>query len=146
VIDRLCRECGKKFVGERNTCPACHNLARRKNGKFGAEYHRNYYHKRYSKSAMLHNQGDLTKQGPIAELRKATFEKQKFRIRAELAAIVCAGLDPANDTIETIEKKVVLGSSFLDNKQHGPFDTSTSSVQASSGQAQSILQNRFLTP
>jgi hypothetical protein len=103
VIDRLCRECGKKFVGERNTCPACHNLARRKNGKFNAEYHRAYYHRRYSKSAMLHNQGDLTKQGRIAELRKAAFEKQKTRIRNELLSISIAKLDPDNNTVEEIE-------------------------------------------
>ena len=103
MIDRVCCECGGKYRGERNTCPACHNLARRKSGKFGAEYHRNYYHKRYSKSAILRDKGELTKQGPIAQLRKAAFEKQKCRIRSELLSITIAKLNPNEDSIEQIE-------------------------------------------
>jgi len=104
VIDRICRECGHKFIGERNICPPCRNKARRKTGKYNAQYHRRYYHSKYSKMALLHNEGDMTRKGKIAELRKAAFEKQKCRIRAEMIAIMRAGLDPANDTIERIQQ------------------------------------------
>jgi len=103
VTDRICRECGHKFIGERNTCPPCRNAARRKTGKFNADYHRAYYHRRYSKSAILHDKGELTKQGPIAQLRKAAFEKQKCRIRSELLSITIAKLNPNEDTVEEIE-------------------------------------------
>jgi len=104
VIDRICRECGHKYIGERNICPPCRNKARQKNGKFNAQYHRNYYHKLYSKRALLRNQGDRMRKGPVGDIRKAAFEKQKCRIQAEMTAIMRAGLDPANDTIERIQQ------------------------------------------
>jgi hypothetical protein len=102
-IDRLCKECGRKYIGEKNVCPTCRNEAHRKNGKFDAEYHRAYYHRRYSKSAILRGKNELTKQGPVAQLRRAAFEKQKSRIRSELLSITLAKLDPSEDTIEEIE-------------------------------------------
>lgn len=103
LIDRVCCECGRKYIGDRNICPTCRNAARRKNGKFDATYHRNYYHRKYSKSAILHGKGDLTKQGQLPQLRKAAWEKQKCRIRNELLAITLAKLDPNEDSIEQIE-------------------------------------------
>jgi len=85
-IDRVCGQCGRKFIGERNICKPCRNRNRRKSGKFNAGYHRSYYHRNLSKSALLHTQGDMAQQGQIAELRKAAWEKQRDRIWAELAA------------------------------------------------------------
>ena len=41
-------------------------------------------------------------------LRRAAFEKQKKRIRAEIAAIKRAGLDPDNDSILAIERAGVV--------------------------------------
>jgi hypothetical protein len=104
VIDRICKECGKIYIGDRNICPTCRNAARRKNGNFDAEYHRNYYHKRFSKSAVMRGKGELTRHGPIAQLRKAAWLKQKNRIRHELLSITLAKLDPDNNTIEEIEQ------------------------------------------
>jgi hypothetical protein len=86
VIDRICCGCGDAFIGERNICPACRNLKRRRSRKFGADYHRDYYRSNLSKSAMLHQNGSLAPDGDIAELRQAAWEKQRDRIWAELAA------------------------------------------------------------
>lgn len=85
-IDRVCGQCGQKFIGERNICKPCRNRNRRRIGKFGADYHRDYYRSNLSKSAMLHQNGSLAPDGDIAELRQAAWEKQRDRIWAELAA------------------------------------------------------------
>jgi hypothetical protein len=101
-IDRICKECGRKYIGERNICPTCRDKGRHE--KFGATYHKRYYHRNLSKSVIQKENDQPAKQGQMAQLRKAAFEKQKARIRAEMAAIVCAGLDPNEDSIERIEQ------------------------------------------
>jgi hypothetical protein len=103
LIDRVCCKCGGKYKGDRNICPTCRNAARRKNGKFDAAYHRNYYHQKLSKSAVLRGKGELTRQGPIAQLRKAAWLQQKNRIRSELLSIHIAKLNPDINTVEEIE-------------------------------------------
>ena len=103
VMDRICRSCGRSYRGEHNLCQLCRNQKRRKNGKPDTEYH-----KKHSISTFLHAPGDLTQEGQIAEQRKAAFENQKERIQTQLAAIANAGLDPNEDSVETIEMKIGL--------------------------------------
>lgn len=108
IMDRRCCECRREFIGERNICPACRNSARRKSGKFNAEYHRRYYHDFLSKAALLRRPGELSKKTEILGPRKEAFEKQKRRIQAEMKAIRKAGLDPNNDSILVIERAGVV--------------------------------------
>ncbi len=100
-MDRICWECGRQFIGDRNTCSICRDKNRHR--KFGAAYHRKYYRRKLSKAVIQKDKDKPVKQDQKDQLRKAAFEKQKARIRAEMAAIVCAGLDPNEDSIERIE-------------------------------------------
>ena len=45
ITERVCKECGKEFVGDRFTCPQCRHEKVKASGKFGAEYHHDYYEK-----------------------------------------------------------------------------------------------------
>jgi hypothetical protein len=103
AIERLCRECGKKFVGERNICPPCRNLARAKTGKFNADYHRDYYHRKYSK-AVMQQDDPLFESLETAGPKRKAFLMQKDRIRCQLAAIAQARLSPDNGTVLEIEE------------------------------------------
>ena len=79
VMKRVCNTCGKAFVGERNTCQPCRTKQRR--------LQRRQHRRRRSKIAWLHDAGTLSKKAAVTEARKAAFEKQKERIRAELAVM-----------------------------------------------------------
>jgi hypothetical protein len=142
VIDRICQKCGRKYIGERNTCPPCCNEALRKNGKFSAEYHRNYYHKRYSKSAILHGKGKMTKKGQLAQLRNAAWLQQKNRIRNELLAITLAKLDPDENTIEEIEQAGVKLQEFLIESNHGLTQIFTDKMDMDPGSQSGMTYGR----
>ena len=103
VMRRVCKQCQKEFIGERNLCRQCCNQRRRLEGKFGAGYHRQYYRRKLSKLSFLHDKGSLSKKRTVSADRKAAFEKQHQRVRSEMAAIKKAGYDPDNDNIQTIE-------------------------------------------
>ena len=80
VMKRVCNQCGKPFVGERNTCQPCRTQQRR-------IQRQQTYRSRRSKIAWLHNPGTLSKKNPVTEARNAAFEKQKERIRAEMGVL-----------------------------------------------------------
>jgi hypothetical protein len=101
VMKRICKQCQKEFIGERNLCPSCCNQRRRREGKFGPGYHRHYYRRKIS---ILHDKGLLSRKRDISAARKAAFRKQRNRIREEMAAIQKAGYDPENDSIFVIER------------------------------------------
>ena len=104
VMERVCNECRKEFVGERNLCQRCQNNQRLFEGKFVTAYNRQYYRQRRSKFAMLHDTGSLSRDIPFSAEREKAFERQKKRIRAQLALIKKAGYDPDNDSAGMIER------------------------------------------
>ena len=108
VMGRVCSECGKDFTGERNMCPQCRNEQRRQSGRFGADYHRNYYRRFLSKSALLHGAGTLSRDPRISGKRRAAFEIQRRRITEQIKRIRQAGLDPDNDTMQKIERVIAI--------------------------------------
>ena len=81
-MKRVCNQCQKAFVGERNTCQPCRTKQRRIQRQLGAAACR-----RRSTITLLHDAGTLSKKNPITEARNAAFEKQKNRIWAEMAVI-----------------------------------------------------------
>ena len=86
VIERVCHQCGKEFIGERNTCPQCRNQQHLLEGKFGPTYQKQYYHRRDDKGVV----------GPMQQApgRAAALEKHQRRIRHNIEAITRAGFDP----------------------------------------------------
>jgi hypothetical protein len=80
VMKRVCNQCGKPFVGERNTCQPCRTQQRR-------IQRQQTYRRRRSKITLLHDAGTLSKKNPITEARNAAFERQKKRIRAEMGVM-----------------------------------------------------------
>jgi hypothetical protein len=108
VMERVCKKCRKKFVGERNICQPCQNNLRQFEGKFVTAYNRQYYRQRRSKVAILHDQGSLSRDIPFTAERKKALEIQKKRIREQLAMIKRAGYDPDNDSAGMIERAGIL--------------------------------------
>jgi hypothetical protein len=80
VMKRVCNNCGKAFVGERNTCQPCRTNQRR-------IQRQQTYRRRRSKITLLHDAGTLSKKNPITEARNAAFERQKQRIWAEMGVL-----------------------------------------------------------
>ena len=97
VMKRVCNQCGKAFIGERNTCQPCRTQQRRIQRKLGAAACR-----RRSKVGVLHDAGTLSKKNLMTETRNAAFEKQKQRIHAQMGVIVKAGLDPDKNSVRAI--------------------------------------------
>ena len=98
IKDRICKECGKEFAGDRYTCPQCRYEKVKASGKFGRKYHHDYYRK-YLKvdSAPRETKGDVKQ-----EMRKAALARQTERIRREMKAIIAAGLSPTESTVAEI--------------------------------------------
>lgn len=84
VMKRTCRQCRKDFVGDRNVCPDCRNQRRRR------EWTKM---KRYNRPRQPRQ---------VNPLRESALAMQERRIHAEIEAIRRAGLDPDNDSIQTI--------------------------------------------
>ena len=115
-MKRVCKRCGKDFIGERNTCPQCRYAKQKATGKYGKKYHRRYYKKFLSKTAISQNDKPK-KSGTIPDKRRAAFEKQKRCIEAEIASIEAVGMT-VNDSVAEIEAAGVV----LDNSSMGtPF-------------------------
>ena len=87
VTKRICKQCGRKFVGERNLCRPCCNQQRLE-GKFGPTYHKQYYRRRTGKAVVRPMQ-----QAPG---RAAALERHQRRIRCDIETITQAGFDPDN--------------------------------------------------
>jgi hypothetical protein len=79
-MNRVCNQCEKAFVGERNTCQPCRTIQRR-------IQRQQTYRRRRSKITLLHDAGTLSKKNPITEARNAAFEKQKERIWAQMGVL-----------------------------------------------------------
>ena len=91
IKDRVCKECGKEFAGDRFTCPQCRYKTVKASGKFGRKYHHDYYHKFLKvASEPRETKGDVKQ-----EMRRAALARQAERIHGEMEAITSAGLDPA---------------------------------------------------
>lgn len=107
--DRVCKDCDKNFFGDRNFCPQCRYKREKAVGKFGAEYHRTYYHRFLSASSKF-RQRKRTKNN---ELRTIALAKASSRIAAEITAIRSVGLHPSEASVrEIINKGVVLDNSI----------------------------------
>ena len=91
VTERVCNNCQKAFVGERNTCSQCRTKERRLKRKFGPVYQKQYYRRKIS---ILHDKGLLSRNRHVVAVRKAALRKQRNRIREEMAVIKRAGFDP----------------------------------------------------
>ena len=91
IKDRVCKECGKEFVGDRYTCPQCRHEKVKASGKFGRKYHHDYY----EKFLKVDSEPRETKGGVKQQMRRAALARQTERIHREMAAITSAGLDPA---------------------------------------------------
>ena len=98
IKDRVCKECGKEFTGDRWTCPQCRYKTVKASGKFGAEYH----HKYYRKFLKVDSEPRETKGDVKDELRRAALARQTERIHREMAAITAAGLSPTESTVADI--------------------------------------------
>ena len=98
IKDRVCKECGKEFAGDRYTCPQCRYKTVKASDKFGRKYHHDYYHKFLKvDSEPRETRGDVKQ-----EMRRAALARQTERIHREMAAIIAAGLDPATTPVQTI--------------------------------------------
>lgn len=98
VKDRVCKQCGKAFVGDRYTCPQCRHENVKAGGKFGWKYHHDYYHKFLKVDSWpRETKGDVKQ-----EMRRAALARQTERIHGEMAAIIAAGLSPTESTVADI--------------------------------------------
>ncbi len=114
IKDRICKECGKEFVGDRYTCPQCRYKTVKASGKFGRAYHHAYY----DKFLKVDSEPRETKSDVKDELRRAALARQTERIRGEMAAIRQAGLDPDTTCVaEILDKGVRIGATF--DQAHG---------------------------
>ena len=114
IKDRVCKECGKEFVGDRYTCPQCRYKTVKASGKFGAEYHRKYYDRHLkADSKPREPKGDVKQ-----EMRREALARQTERIHREMAAIIAAGLSPTEDSVAAIlDKGVRIDATF--DQAHG---------------------------
>ena len=104
VAERVCTNCGKTFVGERNTCSQCR--AQQWQSKFGPGYQKMCYHRRPGKVVVR-----LPLQSPG---RAAALEKHQRRIRHNIEAITQAGFDPDRTPLNKIlEAGVVIDDGRL---------------------------------
>ena len=94
VAERVCLQCGKEFVGERNTCPQCRSQQWRTEGKFGPDYQKQCYRRR-DKNAVA----QPMQQAPG---RAAALEKHQQRIRHNIETITQAGFDPDKTPLNEI--------------------------------------------
>lgn len=102
VMDRVCRRCGREYIGPRNICSKCRNEQWRSKGKFNKQYHRNYYHKKLSKKTRhVKSRGRRRFKDPHGK-RRAAYDRHMQRIWREMQAIREAGLDPDQDSMQTI--------------------------------------------
>ena len=84
VTERVCHQCQKEFVGERNTCPQCRSRKWRAEGKFGPDYQKQYYRRPEKVVARVLQQ---------VPGRAAALERHQQRIRRNIEAITQAGFD-----------------------------------------------------
>jgi len=94
VAERVCNNCHKEFVGERNICPQCRAQQWRTEGKFGPDYQKQYYRRRDDKAVV----------GPMQQApgRAAALEKHQQRIRHNIEAITQAGFNPDKTPLNEI--------------------------------------------
>ncbi len=98
IKDRICKECGKAFTGDRYTCPQCRHKTVKASGKFGRKYHHDYYEKFLKvDSEPREIKGDVKQ-----ELRREALARQTERIHREMKAISAAGLSPTESTVAEI--------------------------------------------
>jgi hypothetical protein len=93
VIERVCHQCHKEFVGERNTCSPCRAQQWRTEGKFGPAYQRQYYRR-----------PDKAVNRPMQQApgRAAALERHQRRIRCNIEAITQAGFAPDTTPLSEI--------------------------------------------
>ena len=100
VAERVCHQCQKEFVGERNTCSQCRGQQWRTEGKFGPAYQRQYY-RRPDKG--------VSRPMQQAPGRAAALERHRQRIHREIEAITQAGFNPDTTPLtEILDAKVRL--------------------------------------
>ena len=100
IMERVCHQCQKEFVGERNTCSQCRGQQWRTEGKFGPAYQRQYY-RRPDKG--------VSRPMQQAPGRAAALERHRQRIHREIEAITQAGFNPDTTPLtEILDAKVRL--------------------------------------